>query len=79
MEEGRAPSRYSRGHGFESRSSLNFSGFPFVTAIPKNAMISNLNLSANAQKNRAKSANRGHNSEPNLPSFSVYNKVLMSL
>ena len=35
MEEGRAPSRYSRGHGFESRSSLNFSGFPFVTAIHK--------------------------------------------
>ena len=36
-------------------------------------------LRANAQKNRAKSANRGHSSKPNLPSFSVCNKVLMSL
>ena len=35
-------------------------------------------LRANAQKNRAKSANRGHSSKPNLPSFSVCNKVLMS-
>ena len=33
-------------------------------------------LRANAQKNRA---NRGHSSKPNLPSFSVCNKVLMSL
>ena len=38
-----------------------------------------LRLRANAQKNRAKSANRGHSSKPNLPSFSVCNKVLMSL
>ena len=37
------------------------------------------NLRANAQKNRAKSANRGHSSKPNLPSFSVCNRVLMSL
>ena len=36
-------------------------------------------LRANAQKNRAKSANRGHSSKPNLPSFSVCNKVLTSL
>ena len=36
-------------------------------------------LWANAQKNWAKSANRGHSSKPNLPSFSVCNKVLMSL
>ena len=36
-------------------------------------------LRANAQKNRAKSANRGHSSKPNLLSFSVCNKVLMSL
>ena len=36
-------------------------------------------LRANAQKNRAKSAKRGHSSKPNLPSFSVCNKVLMSL
>ena len=36
-------------------------------------------LRANAQKNRAKSANRGHSSKPNLTSFSVCNKVLMSL
>ena len=36
-------------------------------------------LRANAPKNRAKSANRGHSSNPNLPSFSVCNKVLMSL
>ena len=36
-------------------------------------------LRANAPKNRAKSANRGHSSKPNLPSFSVCNKVLMSL
>ena len=36
-------------------------------------------LRANAQKNRAKSTNRGHSSKPNLPSFSVCNKVLMSL
>ena len=36
-------------------------------------------LRANAQKNRAKSANRGHSSKTNLPSFSVCNKVLMSL
>ena len=33
-------------------------------------------LRANAQKNRA---NRGHSSKPNQPSFSVCNKVLMSL
>ena len=33
-------------------------------------------LRANAQKNRA---NRGHSSKPKLPSFSVCNKVLMSL
>ena len=33
-------------------------------------------LRANAQKNRA---NRGHSSKPNLPSFSVCNKVLMNL
>ena len=33
-------------------------------------------LRANAKKNRA---NRGHSSKPNLPSFSVCNKVLMSL
>ena len=36
-------------------------------------------LRANAQKNLAKSANRGHSSKPNLPSFSVCNKVFMSL
>ena len=36
-------------------------------------------LRANAQKNRAKSTNRGHSSKPNLPSFSVCNRVLMSL
>ena len=36
-------------------------------------------LRANAQKNRAKSENRGHSSKRNLPSFSVCNKVLMSL
>ena len=36
-------------------------------------------LRANAQKNRAKSANRGQSSKPNQPSFSVCNKVLMSL
>ena len=39
----------------------------------------NKKLRANAQKNRAKSANRGHSSKPNLPSFSVCNKVLMRL
>ena len=33
-------------------------------------------LRANAQKNRA---NRGHSSKPNLPSFSICYKVLMSL
>ena len=38
-------------------------------------------LRANEQKNRAKSANpnRGHSSKTNLLSFSVCNKVLMSL
>ena len=36
-------------------------------------------LRANAQKNGAKSANRGNSSKPNLPSFSVCDKVLMSL
>ena len=36
-------------------------------------------LRVNAQKNRAKSASRGHSSKPNLLSFSVCNKVLMSL
>ena len=31
---GRAPHRYRRGHGFESRTSLNlFSGFNFTTAL----------------------------------------------
>ena len=34
---------------------------------------------ANAPKNRAKSETRGYSSKPNLPSFSVCNKVLMSL
>ena len=33
----------------------------------------------NAPKNRAKSETRGYSSKPNLPSFSVCNKVLMSL
>ena len=33
-------------------------------------------LRANAQKNRA---NRGHSLKPNPPSFSVYDKGLMSL
>ena len=36
-------------------------------------------LRVNAQKNRAKSANGGHSSKANLPSFSVCNKALMSL
>ena len=36
-------------------------------------------LRANAQKKRAKSANRGHSSKANLPSFSVFNKALICL
>ena len=43
------------------------------------ALRSRGGLRANAQKNRAKFAKCGHSSKPNLPSFSVYNKVLMSL
>ena len=44
--------------------------------LMNSAFVGYEELRANAQKNRA---NRGHSSKPNLPSFSVCNKVLMSL
>ena len=37
------------------------------------------NVRENAQENRAKRKIRGHRRKPNLPSFSVYREVLMSL
>ena len=36
-------------------------------------------LKSECTEKSSKSANRGHISKPNLPSFSVSNKVLMSL
>ena len=36
-------------------------------------------LRENAQENQAKWKIRGHRRKPNLPSFSVYSEVLMSL
>ena len=54
--------------------------FPFFFYLFLSSKINiRYNLRANAQKNRAKSPNRGHSSKPNPPSSSVYNKVLMSL
>ena len=62
------------------QTSFGFAFYFWWARILKNksSELSN-SLRANAQKNQAKSPNCGHSSKPNPPSFSVYNKVLMSL
>ena len=53
--------------------------FSNIGVLKTGSNLANKRLRGNAQKNRAESANRGHSSKPNLLSFSVCNKVLMSL
>ena len=62
---------------FSSKNYLDIKENPSVMILKVTKYLKELR--ANAQKNRAKSENRGHSSKPNLPSFPVCNKVLMRL
>ena len=49
----------------------SLSNFVMAESTSRFATLSEEDLRANAQKNRAKTEIRGHSRKPNLPSFSV--------